>query len=213
MGAVHCKNEGMLLEPFTWCCIESVIFICSIHANNHSEHVFVFKSCNISIHWWIWMLSFLLKQNWLGIDYFLLKFFATFASVLRLQITVTLGSVLGLQVNSGLQPPTYWEPFVASTMLRRPKPTKERVELTILSTIAIEITHLKSFALLLLLRILRYMWTNHVATWAQANNSGRNLDLNKIQFSHLHYILQSYGVNLKNLSYFICIWKRHKVTV
>ena len=159
------------------------------------------------------MLSFLLKQNWLGIDYFLLKFFATFVSVLRLQITVTLGSVLGLQVNSGLQPPTYWEPFVASTMLRRPKPTKERVELTILSTIAIEITHLKSFALLLLLRILRYMWTNHVATWAQANNSGRNLDLNKIQFSHLHYILQSYGVNLKNLSYFICIWKRHKVTV
>jgi len=42
----------------------------------------------------------------------------------------------------------------------------------------------------LLLRILRYMWRNHVDTWAQANNSGRNLDLNKIQFSHLHYILQ-----------------------
>jgi len=31
---------------------------------------------------------------------------------------------------------------------------------------------------------------NHVATWAQANDSGRNLDLNKIRFSHLHYILQ-----------------------
>jgi len=43
------------------------------------------------------MLSFLLKQNWIGIDYFLLNVFATFASVLRLQITVTFGSVFGLQ--------------------------------------------------------------------------------------------------------------------
>ena len=34
------------------------------------------------------------------------------------------------------------------------------------------------------------MWRNHVATWALANNSGRNLDLHKIRFSHLHYILQ-----------------------
>jgi len=40
----------------------------------------------------------LFKQNWIGIDYFLLNFFATFTSVLRLQITVTFGSVLGLQV-------------------------------------------------------------------------------------------------------------------
>jgi len=129
------------------------------------------------------MLSFFIKQNWIGIDYFLLNF-ATFSSVLRLQVTVD------CRLNSGLQPPTCWEPFVASTVLRRPEPTKERVEPTILSTIAIEITHLTRFALLLLLRILRYMWRNHVATWAQANNSGRNLDLNKIRFSHLHYILQ-----------------------
>jgi len=43
------------------------------------------------------MLSFLLKQNWIGIDSFRLNF-ATFASVLRLQITVTFGPVLGLQV-------------------------------------------------------------------------------------------------------------------
>jgi len=57
------------------------------------------------------MLSFLLKQNWIGIDYFLLKFFATFGSVLGLQITA------GLQANTGLQPPTRWEPFVADTML------------------------------------------------------------------------------------------------
>ena len=36
--------------------------------------------------------------NRIGFDYFLLNFFATFATVLRLQITVTFGSVLGLQV-------------------------------------------------------------------------------------------------------------------
>jgi len=85
------------------------------------------------------MLSFFLKPNWIGIDYFLLNFFATFASVLRLQITVTFGSVVGLQVNTGLQPPTRWEPFVAGTMLRHPEPAKERVEPMILSIIAIEI--------------------------------------------------------------------------
>jgi len=44
------------------------------------------------------MLSFLLKQNWIAIDYFLLNFVATFASVLRLQITETFGSVLRLQI-------------------------------------------------------------------------------------------------------------------
>ena len=42
------------------------------------EHVLGYKSCDISIYWWIWMLSFLLKQIWIGIDYFLLNFFATF---------------------------------------------------------------------------------------------------------------------------------------
>ena len=78
------------------------------------------------------------------------------------------------------------------TMLRRPEPTKERVERTILSIIAIEIRHLTRFALLLQQRILRYMWCNHVTTWTKANNSGRNLDLNKIRFLYLHYILQ-YG--------------------
>jgi len=33
IGAVHCKNEGML-EPFSWRCIERLVFICSIHAND-----------------------------------------------------------------------------------------------------------------------------------------------------------------------------------
>jgi len=39
------------------------------------------------------MLSFLLEQIWIGIDYFLLNFVATFGSVLELQITA------GPQVN------------------------------------------------------------------------------------------------------------------
>jgi len=108
------------------------------------ERVFGFKSCDVSIYRWIWMLSFFLKHNWIGIDYFLLNFFATFASGLGLQITVAFGSVLGLQVtvglqvNRGLQPPTLWEPFVAGSTLRRPEPAKERVQATILSIIAIE---------------------------------------------------------------------------
>jgi len=100
------------------------------------------------------MLSFSLKQIWIGIDYFLLNFFATF------------DSVLGLHVNTRLQPPTRWEPFVAGTMLHCPEPTKEKVEPTILSIIAIEIRHFTRFALLLLLQIPCSMWRNHVATWA-----------------------------------------------
>jgi len=51
-------------------------------------------------------------------------------------------------------------------MLRRPESTKETVEPMILSIIAIAITHLSRFTFLLLLRIQRYMWRNHVATWA-----------------------------------------------
>jgi len=51
-------------------------------------------------------------------------------------------------------------------MLRRPDPTKETVELMIFSIIAIAITHLTRFTLLLLLRIQRYMWRSHVTTWA-----------------------------------------------
>jgi len=73
----------------------------------------------------------------------------TFGSVLGLQVTV------GLQIYTGLQPPTRREPYVAGTMLRRPEPTKEGVEPTIFSIIAIEITHLSRFALLLLVRIQR----------------------------------------------------------
>jgi len=113
----------------------------------------------------------IVKQIWIGIDYFLLNFFATFASVLGLQITVTfvpdlgLQVTVGLQVNTGLQPPTRWEPLVAGKMRRRPEATKERVEPTILSIVAIEIRHSTRFALLLLLRILRYMCRKHVATW------------------------------------------------
>jgi len=69
-----------------------------------------------------------------------------------------------LQVNNGLEAPTRWDKFLAGTMLRRPELTKERVEPKILSITAIAITHLTRFALILLLRIQRYMWRNHVAT-------------------------------------------------
>jgi len=67
-------------------------------------------------------------------------------------------------LNGGFYSPTNWNPFVAAIMLGRPEPTKERVEPTILSIIAIEITLLTRFTLLLLPRIQRYMWRNHVAT-------------------------------------------------
>ena len=60
------------------------------------------------------------------------------------------------------QPPPRWEPFVAATTLRYLEPTKQRVAPTILSIIAIEITHLTMFTLLLPLRIQR-LWHNHVA--------------------------------------------------
>jgi len=118
------------------------------------------------------MISLLLKQIWIGMDDFLLNFFATFNLLLELQITVTFDSVLrlqvtvGLQVNTGLQPPTRWEPFVAGTILRCPEPTKEIIEPRILSIIANAIANLSRFTLLLLLRILSYMWRNHFATWA-----------------------------------------------
>jgi len=83
-----------------------------------------------------------------------------------------------------LQLPRRWDPFAEATMLSHPEPTTERVEPTILSIIAIEIAHLTRFTFLLLL------WHNHVITWAYANNTDRNLDLNNTWFSHLHYILE-----------------------
>jgi len=54
------------------------------------EHVlgFTFKSCQIPIYWWIWMLSVLLNQIWIGIDDFLLNVFTTFGPALGLQVTV-----------------------------------------------------------------------------------------------------------------------------
>jgi len=75
-------------------------------------------------------------------------------------------------------------------MMCSPEPTKEKFEPTIISIKTIEITYLTRFTLLFVPRIQRYMWLTHVATWAYANNSGRNLDLNKIRFSYMHYILQ-----------------------
>jgi len=57
---------------------------------------------------------------------------------------------------------------------------------------------------------------SYVATWAYAKNSGRNLDLNTIWFSCLHYILQYnlwIGFVSEKLNHFTGIWKRLKVTV
>ena len=99
-----------------------------------------------------------------------------------------------------------------------PESTKESVEPTILSIITIEITHLTRFTLLLLLRIQRYIWRNHVASWAYTNTSDRNLELNKIRFSYVHYILQyNFWIGfesekLKSL-YWYSMSKRRKVTV
>ena len=119
----------------------------------------------------------------------------------------------GPHVNSGLQPPTRWEPFVAGTMLRRSEPTKETFEPMILCIIATVITHLTRFTLLLLLRIQRYMWRNHVATEALDDNSGKNLDLNKIRFPFLHVfsnIVFGLDLNLKKWNHLTGIWKRRK---
>ena len=99
-------------------------------------------------------------------------------------------------------------------MLCRPEPTKERVEQTILSIIAIEITHLTWFALLLLLRIQRYMWLCHVTTWA--NNNGRNWISTRFSFRICNIfcnIVFGLDLNLKNFDHFTGIWKRLKVTV
>jgi len=43
-----------------------------------------------------------------------------------LNFFATIGSVLGLQVNSELQPPTCWELFVADTLLRLPVQAKRK---------------------------------------------------------------------------------------
>ena len=137
----------------------SLSVACLIHENGQRGTCTWFRSCDISIYWWIWMSSILLEQIWIGIDYFLLNFIATFGSVLGLQGTAR------PQLYSGLQPPTRCEPFVAGTMLCRPGSTKETVEPMILSIMAIAITHLTRFSLLLL-RIQRHMWRNHVATLA-----------------------------------------------
>jgi len=90
IGAVCWKNEGC-------CCNLSVGVALKVwvsHAQymkiTRDENLPGFKPYDIWIYWLIWKLSHLFKQNWFGIDDFLLNFFATF------------GSVLGLQVNTGL---------------------------------------------------------------------------------------------------------------
>ena len=64
MGAVHCKNEGMFLEPFCWRWVEGVVFACPMHEHDQrwTCGLLGFKSCDISIYWWIWMVSFFLNR-------------------------------------------------------------------------------------------------------------------------------------------------------
>jgi len=82
-------------------------------------------------------------------------------------------------------------------MLRRPEPNKKRVEPTILSIVAVEITHFTKSTLLMLLRIQRYMWRNNVATWAYANNSGRNLDTRFVFRICIIFCSMIFGLDLK----------------
>ena len=86
---------SFVLLPFELShCNTRNILLCLSHAQNmemvRDEYVlgFGFKSCDIPIYWWTWMLSFLLNQIWIRIDDFLLKFFATLRSVLGQQDTV-----------------------------------------------------------------------------------------------------------------------------
>jgi len=69
--------------------LQEICFLVFCMPNEWNEHVLVFwcKSCGILVFWWIWMLSFLLNQIWIGIDDILLNFFTTFGSVLGLQVT------------------------------------------------------------------------------------------------------------------------------
>jgi len=50
IGAVRCKNEGMLLQLLGWHCIESVVFACPVHEHDQrwTCRLFGFKSCDIS---------------------------------------------------------------------------------------------------------------------------------------------------------------------
>jgi len=61
------------------------------------------------------MLSFFLKEIWIGIDDFLLNFLATSGSILGLQITVTFGSVLGPVAYLGFRAPGDKASFGAPT--------------------------------------------------------------------------------------------------
>ena len=57
--------------------------------------------------------------------------------------------------------------------------------------------------------------TLSLGNWGWAYNSGRNLDINKIRFSHLHYMLQYsfwFEYESGNFKHFTGIWKRFKVT-
>ena len=90
IGAVHCKMRECCYNFSVGVALKVWFSYARYMKMTRDEHIIGFKSCDISTYWWIWMLSFLLKQIWIGIDYFLLNFFATFDSVSGRQIAVTL---------------------------------------------------------------------------------------------------------------------------
>jgi len=70
------------------CCKKHTLLSFTRPKNTLDEHGIGFKYCCILTFWWIWILSFLLNQNWIGFDNNVLKIFTTFHSVLGLQISI-----------------------------------------------------------------------------------------------------------------------------
>jgi len=73
----------------------------------------------------------------------------------------------------------------------------------ILNIVAIEITHLTRLSLLLLLRIQRYMWHNHIATWLiLITVVGIWIKQGSVYLSVFCNIIFGFDLNLKNLNHF-----------
>jgi len=77
---------------------------------------------------------------------------------------------------------------VADTIMRRPDPTKKRVERTTLGITAIEIPHSTRFTLLLLLRIQRsaYMWRNSLPHYVPNPHFTSSRQPSTVDCSHRH---------------------------
>jgi len=110
----------------------------------------------------------------------------------------------------GFQPPRRGEQlFVAAAMLRRPEPTKVRVEPMTCGTTAIEFPHSTRLTLLLLLRIQRYMWritTPHNCLWIWQMFSVWNCTSKVIESNYLHTWAQLGGGQGGRVPHFFRQW-------